>query len=135
MDRLDKFVDDVVALYEIVKSLKAHDIEKDHREEIALLKERLEYFCRADHPFGGSIIKEWGKTTVQPVRTLMLLPLKFKIKYMQIFDSRTGTEKMDFKSFMDKNRCRISQRKLEIRDLIALSAYDAIVSENGIIDA
>ena len=65
----------------------------------------------------------------------MLLPLKFKIKFMQVFDSRTGTEKMDFKAFMDKNRASILDRKLEIRDLVALAAYDAIVSEKGPADA
>ena len=135
LKQLEKLVGELVDLYNKVKSLKAHDIEKDRREEIAHLKEQLEYFCRSEHPFGDSIIKSWGKSTVQPVRTLMLLPLKFKIKYMQIFDSRTGTEKMDFKTFMDNNKAEILKRNLEIRDLIALSAYEAIVAENHSTDA
>ena len=66
---------------------------------------------------------------------MMLLPLKFKIKFMQVFDSRTGTEKMEFKAFMDKNKSSVLARKLEIRDLIALSAYEAIKSEKATTDA
>ena len=135
LKKWDAFIDDVAALYEKVKSQKAMDIEHDNRDEIYALKERLEVFCRADHPFGNSVIKAWGKTTVQPVRTLMLLPLKFKIKFMQVFDSRTGTEKMDFKTFMDKNKSSIYDRNLEIRDLIALSAYEALKSEKASGDA
>ena len=135
LDKWDTYVNDVVKLYEKVKSLKAQDIELDNRDKIKELKERLEYFCSTDHPFGSSIIKEWDKKTSQPVRTLMLLPLKFKIKFMQVFDSRTGTEKMDFKAFMDANKARIQGRKLEIRDLIALSAYEVIISEKGPADA
>jgi hypothetical protein len=61
--------------------------------------------------------------------------MKFKIKYMQIFDSRTGAEKMDFKSFMEQNKASILDRNLEIRDLIALSAYHAIISEKAPVDA
>ena len=76
-----------------------------------------------------------GKSTVQPIRTMMLLPLKFKIKFMQIFDSRTGTEKMDFKAFMERDKASVLGRTLEIRDLIAFAAYDAIVSEKGTADA
>ena len=135
LKKWDAFIDDVAALYEKVKSQKAMDIEHDNRDEIYALKERLEVFCRADHPFGNSVIKAWGKTTVQPVRTLMLLPLKFKIKFMQVFDSRTGTEKMDFKTFMDNNKSSIYDRNLEIRDLIALSAYEALKSEKASGDA
>ena len=135
LDNWEAFIDDVVILYDKVKSLKAQDIELGHQDEITALKERLEYFCKSDHPFGSSIIKEWGKTTVQPIRTLMLLPLKFKIKFMQIFDSRTGTEKMDFKAFMEADKTKIQQRKLEIRDLIALSAFEVIISEKAATDA
>ena len=135
LKKWDAFIDDVAALYEKVKSQKAMDIEHDNRDEISALKERLEVFCRVDHPFGNSVIKAWGKTTVQPVRTLMLLPLKFKIKFMQVFDSRTGTEKMEFKSFMEHNKASIYDRNLEIRDLIALSAYEALKSEKASGDA
>lgn len=131
LDRWDAFIDEVVELYEKVKFLKAQDIELENRDKIKSLKERIESFCSADHPFGNSIIKEWDKKTAQPVRTLMLLPLKFKIKFMQIFDSRAGTEKMDFKAFMETDKSIIHERKLEIRDLIALAAYETIISENG----
>ena len=131
LDRWDAFIDEVVELYEKVKFLKAQDIELENRDKIKSLKERIESFCSADHPFGSSIIKEWDKKTAQPVRTLMLLPLKFKIKFMQIFDSRAGTEKMDFKAFMETDKSIIHERKLEIRDLIALAAYETIISENG----
>ena len=131
LDRWDAFIDEVVELYEKVKFLKAQDIELENRDTIKSLKERIESFCSADHPFGSSIIKEWDKKTAQPVRTLMLLPLKFKIKFMQIFDSRAGTEKMDFKAFMETDKSIIHERKLEIRDLIALAAYETIISENG----
>ncbi len=135
LDKWDAFIDKVVKLYDEVQSLKAQDIELGHRDKIKSLKEELEYFCSTEHPFGCSIIKEWDKKTAQPIRTLMLLPLKFKIKFMQIFDSRTGSEKMDFKAFMESDNSKIHERKLEIRDLVALSAYEAIISEKGTTDA
>lgn len=133
--KLDDFMNDVSDLYEQVKKLPPMDIETQNRDRIRALKDSMEILCRPDHPFGNSIIRAWGKSTVQPIRTMMLLPLKFKIKFMQVFDSRTGTEKMDFKAFMDRNRASILDRKLEIRDLVALAAYEAIVSEKGPADA
>lgn len=134
--RFNKFIDAVVEFYDDVKSLKAMDIENSkNADKIKELKTTLDSFTSPDHPFGNVIINSWGKTTKQPVRTMMLLPLKFKIKFMQVFDSRTGTEKMDFKAFMEKNKSSVTARKLEIRDLIALSAYEAIKSEKVTTDA
>ncbi|MBE6241577.1 MAG: hypothetical protein E7115_08815 [Bacteroidales bacterium] len=136
LSRLNKFIDTVVEFYNDVKSLKAMDIENSkNADKIKELKTTLDSFSCPDHPFGNTIISSWGKTTKQPVRTMMLLPLKFKIKFMQVFDSRTGTEKMEFKAFMDKNKSSVRARKLEIRDLIALSAYEAIKSEKATTDA
>ena len=132
---LEDFMNEVTALYEKVKSMKAMDIEHENRDQIRVLKDSLEVLCSPEHPFGNTIIKAWGKSTGQPIRTMMLLPLKFKIKFMQIFDSRTGTEKMDFKAFMERDKASVLGRTLEIRDLIAFAAYDAIVSEKGTADA
>lgn len=135
LHELEALMEEFTELYDKVKSLPAMDIAKGNNDLIGELKDKLEVFCREDHPFGYSVIKAWGKSTRQPIRTMMLLPMKFKIKYMQIFDSRTGTEKMDFKVFMEQNKASILERNLEIRDLIALSAYEAIISEKAPADA
>jgi hypothetical protein len=135
LHELEALMQEFSDLYDKVKKLSPLDMEKGNMECIRELKDKLEIFCKEDHPFGNTIIKLWGKSTVQPIRTMMLLPMKFKIKYMQIFDSRTGAEKMDFKSFMEQNKASILDRNLEIRDLIALSAYHAIISEKAPVDA
>lgn len=123
--------------------------------------EELVKMCSDTHPFGYSIIHEWGKRRSRLV-TLMLLPLSPKIRFIEVCDpavcfdpvyvydekrkievverpefaiARPGAEKMSFKDFMDRNMSRILERDLEIRDLIALSAYEAIISEKASADA
>lgn len=108
-------------------------------------------FCLDVHPFGYSIINEWGIRKGRGL-FLMLAPLSPKIRFLEMCDpdtykfdenikdnsfaiARPGAEKMDFKSFMDNRKSDIQARNLEIRDLIALSAYEAIISEKGTTDA
>lgn len=124
----------------------------------AMLQEplmKLYDFCIDTHPFGYSIIREWGIRKGRGL-FLMLAPLSPKIRFLEMCDpdyfktteelktrfkdssfaiARPGSEKVDFKSFMDKKSCAFAGRKLEIRDLIALAAYDAVKAENAPGDA
>lgn len=119
----------------------------------ALLTEplmELYEFCVESHPFGYSIIKEWGVRKGRGL-FLMLAPLSPKIRFLEMSDpdffktteelkekfkdssfaiARPGSEKVEFKSFMDRKNGVFNGRKLEIRDLIALAAYEAVKSEN-----
>lgn len=124
----------------------------------AMLKEplmKLYEFCIDTHPFGYSVIREWGIRKGRGL-FLMLAPLSPKIRFLEMCDpdcfktteelkarfkdnsfaiARPGSEKVDFKSFMDRKNRAFTGRKLEIRDLIALAAYEAVKSENAPGDA